>query len=717
MNTQEVKGTLAKLLATENLTVEHRRVSTACFDVDKRLLILPIWKTASNTIYDLLVGHEVGHALYTPNKDFGDAPKDFVNVLEDARIERMMKVTYPGLRKSFFEGYRELWNDDFFGVKGEDPAELALIDRINLYFKGNSSIPFSDEERVWVNRTENTKSFQDVTDLATELYEYCSEKQDEKELDQMPELNLDDLKGSDRQEEIELEDNDDGELEEEQGEDQVNAPSSGLTEKELDELEDRMYDDHIGGETGGTPDETESVTDKAFTQALETLIDDNAKEWVYLTVPNPKVEDYTIPYSEIQENLFNHFYHPEREDTMKWFDNVEYGVDHYNTFKKDAQKTVNYLCKQFEMRKSADEYRRAATAKTGVIDTNKLHTYKYNEDIFKKITVVPEGKNHGLVMFLDWSGSMQHQLLDTLKQTYNLIWFCQKSGIPFRVYAFQSGFSSYGYDHNSSISTQQKEGELSMGDDFRLFEFFSSRQNKQSLEKSMQLVYLQAFAMGGWRLSYYHEYTLGGTPLAEAIYCTRNIVANLKKVERVSKVNVICLTDGEANPMSYVHKFADDHDYRAGEYSEQYLCHARGKIFFLRDPKTGYSRKISSHPYDTTKEIVSFYREITNYNWVGIRLCSKQELGRLVREFSYGESAAIDKQWRKERFASIKEKAGFTEAFYMPDKNTGLGTQDLEVKSKSEVATKAELTRAFKKHMGSKMTNKTILNAFIEQIA
>ena len=422
MNTQEVKGTLAKLLATENLTVEHRRVSTACFDVDKRLLILPIWKTASNTIYDLLVGHEVGHALYTPNKDFGDAPKDFVNVLEDARIERMMKVTYPGLRKSFFEGYRELWNDDFFGVKGEDPAELALIDRINLYFKGNSSIPFSDEERVWVNRTENTKSFKDVTDLATELDEYCSEKQDEKELDQLPELNLDDLKGSDRQEEIELEDSDDGELEEEQAEDQVNAPSSGLTEKELDELEDRMYDDHIGGETGGTPDETESVTDKAFTQALETLIDDNAKEWVYLTVPNPKVEDYTIPYSEIQENLYNHFYHPEREDTMKWFENVEYGVDHYNTFKKDAQKTVNYLCKQFEMRKSADEYRRAATAKTGVIDTNKLHTYKYNEDIFKKITVVPEGKNHGLVMFLDWSGSMQSQLLDTLKQTYNLIW-------------------------------------------------------------------------------------------------------------------------------------------------------------------------------------------------------------------------------------------------------------------------------------------------------
>jgi hypothetical protein len=152
MNTQEVKGTLAKLLATENLTVEHRKVSTACFDVEKRLLILPIWKTASNNVYDLLVGHEVGHALYTPNEDFSSAPKDFVNVLEDARIERMMKVTYPGLRRSFFVGYRELWEQDFFGVKNDDPQTLSLIDRINLYFKGNPNIPFADEEMVWVNR-------------------------------------------------------------------------------------------------------------------------------------------------------------------------------------------------------------------------------------------------------------------------------------------------------------------------------------------------------------------------------------------------------------------------------------------------------------------------------------------------------------------------------------------------------------------------------------
>ena len=697
MNTQEVKGTLAKLLATENLTVEHRRVSTACFDVNSRTLILPIWKTASNTVYDLLVGHEVGHALYTPNEDFGVVSKAFVNVIEDARIERMMKRTYPGLRKSFFEGYGELWEADFFGVKNDDINTLSLIDRINLYFKGNPNILFSDEEMVWVKRVELTKTFQDVTELAKELYDYCSEKQEEKDMT-FPPPSADGNKQADHEEEVNPSSED--------GDNESDIDSD--FGEEIEQQHDPVSPSELTPYQGS--DETKSVTDEALAQALETLVDDSAKEWVYINIPDPKIDDHIVPFKIIQENLHNHFYEESRGPD--WDANVQYGVDHYESFKKDTQKTVAYLCKQFDMKKSADEYRRAATSKTGILDTNKLHTYKYNDDIFKKVTIIPEGKNHGLVMHLDWSGSMQHQLLDTLKQVYNLIWFCKKSGIPFRVYAFQSG---YGY--NSQEPVGENVDELAISECFRLFEMFSSRQNKQSLEKSMKLVYLQVFAIAGWRLSHYSPYTLGGTPLAEAIYCTRNIVETMKKVDRVSKVNVICLTDGEANPMSYIHQFSEDHPYRAGEYRFQYLCHTRGKLFFLRDPKTGYTSKISSHPYETTKAIVSFYREITDYNWIGIRLCGKSELTKLVRECAEDQMESIDKQWRKEKFASIKERAGFTEAFYMPDKNTGLGSQNLEVKQRGEVATKAELSRAFKKHMGSKMTNKTILNAFIEQIA
>ncbi len=89
----EIKSQLAKLLATEDLVVEHKKVSTACFNVHTRVLTLPLWEKASNLVYDLLVGHEVGHALFTPDEDWTETtkvPQQFVNVVEDARIEKLI---------------------------------------------------------------------------------------------------------------------------------------------------------------------------------------------------------------------------------------------------------------------------------------------------------------------------------------------------------------------------------------------------------------------------------------------------------------------------------------------------------------------------------------------------------------------------------------------------------------------------------------------------
>ena len=730
MINQEVKGTLARLLATENLTVEHRQVSTACFDVEKRLLILPIWKTASNTVYDLLVGHEVGHALYTPNDPFGDAPQSFVNVIEDARIERMMKDTYPGLRKSFFDGYTELWNDDFFGVKHEDLETLPLIDRINLYFKGNSSMPFNEDEQVWVEKVSNTKTFKDVVDLANEMYGHAQKIEDAK-----PKVEDDDLSQFDFP--FDSEEGDDGEETsmnqetdtEGQGQDTQSVPQPSSKQTDITETSDdqpvttKSVSPIGGGQIASGHDETKSITEEALSQALETLIDEDAKEWVYLTLPQIKLDDIIIPCEEITEGLKFHFYGQafgNKESLDNYMGNVDYAVNHYENYKKSAQKSVNYLLKQFEMKKSAAEYKRAATSKTGVINTQSLYKYKLTDDIFKRVTVVPEGKNHGLVMYLDWSGSMNHQLLDTLKQVYNLVWFCRKAQIPFRVYGFQSGYA-YGYDTKMNPAVTPKENSLNFDSSFKLFEFFSSKQNKRSLEESMKMVYMQAFAMNGYRLNYCHKYGLGGTPLAEAMMCTRKIVDLLKKTEGVTKVNVVCLTDGESNPMSYMRERKEDEGYyyEKDQYRVSSIQHSYGKVFFLRDPETGYTRKISSSPYEVTQTMVGFLREVTDYNWIGIRICSKGEMNRFARSVSFDQEFIdnLDKSWKKNKFASIKEKAGFTESFYIPTHGIGHGTDDLEVKQKGEVATKAELQRAFKKHMGSKMTNKTILNAFIENIA
>ena len=181
----EVKGTLAKCLATENLIIEHKKVPTASFDVDRRVLTLPAWDRASEVVYDLLVGHEVGHALYTDNIDwtidYPEVPKDFVNVLEDVRVERLMKKKYPGLSRTFYNGYNDLNNDDFFLTKDEDLNTLSFIDRINLYYKIGAfhAIEFSDEENLFVTRAIQTETFEEVLNLSREIVEFVKAKQKE----------------------------------------------------------------------------------------------------------------------------------------------------------------------------------------------------------------------------------------------------------------------------------------------------------------------------------------------------------------------------------------------------------------------------------------------------------------------------------------------------------------------------------------------------------
>ena len=184
---QEIKSQLAKLLATEDLVVEHKQVSSAQFNVHTRVLTLPLWDKASNTVYALLVGHEVGHALYTPDEDPPkDIPFQFVNVVEDARIEKLMKRKYRGLAKTFYNGYNELYNEDFFEIDGEDINSFNLADRANLFFKiGNFlSLVFSSDEKPIIEMIERCETFDDVKKAALVLYEYCKEEKKEEPIQQ-----------------------------------------------------------------------------------------------------------------------------------------------------------------------------------------------------------------------------------------------------------------------------------------------------------------------------------------------------------------------------------------------------------------------------------------------------------------------------------------------------------------------------------------------------
>ncbi len=422
----EIKSQLAKLLATEDLIVEHKKVETAQFNVHTRVLTLPMWEKASNIVYDLLVGHEVGHALYTPDEDWIEkvkVPPQFVNIVEDARIEKLMKRRYPGLAKTFFNGYKELAEDDFFQIADEKIDEMNLADRVNLWFKiGN----FTDiliergEETEIINQIADTETFPEVLIAAEALYKYCKQKQQEETKIQLD--SLESQQSGFNQPASDFSDQQEGENDQEQpGE----TDSYGGTAEQQ-----KRPNVPVGGEKDEEP---EVKTMDNLEEALKELVNRDGYENVYLELPQLDLKKIVVPNAEIHNRC--------RDEWSNFIEGMGYQKElifeipdaQFNQFKRSAQKEVNYLVKEFECRKAADSYSRASTARTGVLDCSKLHTYKYNEDLFRKVTTLADGKNHGLVFVLDWSGSMCDVMLDTVKQLFNLVWFCKKVAIPFEV--------------------------------------------------------------------------------------------------------------------------------------------------------------------------------------------------------------------------------------------------------------------------------------------
>ena len=715
MSIKEIKGNLARLLATENLIVEHRNTSTAMFDVDRRVLTLPNWDKASDTVFDMLVGHEVGHALFTPNEDWRDVancPKDFVNVIEDARIEKLMKRKYPGLRKSFAGGYKELNDMDFFSILDEDLNNFSLIDRINLHFKVGASamIPFSIEEKVFVARTDLAETFEEVLQIAEDVFNFSNQTEEVAEMPaQQPQQQGETESTVGEQSEQQTEEQSSEETDQPNAQSAGGASSSGA---ELENVTDDWYD-----EDGNLMDDDPSFdagetseTQRSFDDAAEKLSSKSSgRNPIYVEIPNKvNLDNYIVDWSKLHDWIDLQAQEPERYEVVD---------NQYYEFRKESQKEVNYLVKEFECRKSADAYARAGQSKTGVLDTSKLHTYRYNEDIFKKITVLPDGKNHGLLFLLDWSGSMQYELMATVKQVLNLTAFCKKVQIPFEVYAFtnewtlaeramsgDTSYEDYSYPGLTKNEIYLHEGR------FHLMNFVSSRSNARDYERMCKNLFREA--------SIYTQYSnysqtlgcqLSGTPLNEAIVMMNYIIPDFKQKNDLQKVNLCILSDGEGCSAGYGHEIYVDH-------KDEYRVVPRRIDWYqvLRDRKTG--RTYSQFEYDNVTN--TFIQQLRDrhpeVNVIGFRILAGSQLQSFVGKYaSYEGYSAIQKQWKKEKSAIISNTKAFT-ALYAISNNSLNQSTEFNVESGAK---KGEISRAFKKMLGSKSTNKKLLNSFVEYVS
>ena len=400
------------------------------------------------------------------------------------------------------------------------------------------------------------------------------------------------------------------------------------------------------------------------------------------------------------------------------------------------------MVKEFEMKKAADQYARASVSKTGTLDMGRLHTYKYNDDLFRKVTTLPGATNHGFVLFLDWSGSMAWNLTNTLKQLFNIIHFCNRVKVPFEVYAFSTEWvSSNRYAKIKDLPKLQKfkVGDLKISETTRLLNMLSSNMTKNEQNKMMHNLLMFSNSMvryRDWTKFGYPIYPerctrLGGTPLNDTIICAMDIVPQFKKSSGVQKVHSIFLTDGDSNNISskfdIVRKDGTLHN---PEYFEGVAGFRSYGNSVYTDPVTNNRLSdISEDPRDwrrndqTIALLKLLKKRVDGMNVVGFFVANSTKGGNIPKdiiESKFGINKFSDWVRFKEILDEVKKTnvavcttEGYDEFYIVPGKVPEISDElDVEVG-----ANKGALKRAFMKSANNRMKAKPMLNKFISMVA
>jgi len=724
----EIKATdlSARLLATENLSVIRARTRTASFDIKSRILTLPMWKDMTPEIEDMLVGHEVGHALYT-NDDYlvplKETPKlhSYMNVLEDVRIEKLIKRKYPGLRKRMNEGYKQLNDRDFFGTKQvQNFEELLLIDKINLYFKAGfqCGVTFTPDEKTFVNRAERTETVDEIIALANDIYAYSKQVAEERKQQQQ-------FQDAEEGDDAEDEDPFDGDFDidadddfEEQDDEEDIKPSKKNNQSAL------QNDDK-----SDQGDDLESKTERAFQNKLEDLADDST-EYKYWKFDTDYFKDPVIDYKRIlnetkspelwniEADMVDYRTRNMSEEERQKYKNMQ--LEEFNQFKADSIRTVNYLVKEFEMKKSAQLHKRAMVSKIGSLDMKKVYAYKLQDDLFKRITSLPEGKNHGMVLLVDWSGSMNDVLKDTMKQVINLAMFCNRVQIPYRVFAFTTDYKNIINETNgereayNAWRSERREPNnlIDCADRFHLLEFFNNKMTTTEFNS-------MARRLLDYRFDWNEGYATGGTPLNEALVYCYNTLGKFIKNNNIEKTTFITLTDGDGGTLN---------TYSSGRFDDTRTeivggVYKRIKIKnFIKDEVTQKTYEIGRHSGNQTEMILRMIKDRYNVALVGFHICQNRGRDlRCVAESNLpdyrGDLYALVETWKKEfranGFASVKN-TGRDELFLIPQSSTKIQEGELDVKADANAKA---IAKNFSKFLNVKKTSRVLLNRFVGLVA
>jgi hypothetical protein len=726
------KETLAKLMATENILVEHANIPTAGFDLVNRKLLLPNWKNISDDVYTLLISHEVGHALFTPKDEWADeilktkdySLKQVVNVVEDVRIEKLIQQKYPGTVRAFKSGYDELEKANLFGTKNRDINSYGLIDRLNIHFKighfGYAKVPFSSEERPWIDRISSCKSFADVLKVAADLKQYVEEHPEsqgnneqsgaDEQSDQFSPSDMQsDSSGQSRTTEHQIQGMQAGANPEKQdGNERQDSSQSGGNQPS-----NPSNNSGDGTESSDSDDVVFSETQKHFDSAIQGLVDKSVMDTKYANLPHIELDKIIVPFKTVHSQITNYYsnYH------SNFYAQAQSQVE---TFKNSNKNLVNQLANLFEMKKKAKLDVKALVSKTGKLDMNRVHSYRYNDDVFKKLTTIPQGKSHGLVMFIDLSSSMHENLAGTFEQLLNLVLFCRRVNIPFDVYGFTDSYCA----RRGLAPLPVKPGCLSFEPNFCLRHYFSNKMTGVEFNQALQnVVCMMRYYSGSAHVSVPMEESLNTTPLVPTILTAIPLIQKFRAEYNLDIVNTIFLTDGEDTHGLLYHNSSGDLKYfntdRYGSYRKS------SDRCYLRDPKTCKQWQI----FDSTKDTLNILREVAGVKTIGFHLVRKREIVNNISRYAqdYNQEQKHLENFKNHKFVELNNIVGY-DAYYLIPSGSSLNvsanefetnvdtTVDWNDHKQAKKAMKA-VQKDFANFMKQKVTSRILLNRFIEHIS
>jgi len=733
------KSILAKLLARENITIQHGNFETAHFDVENRVLGLPMLKEMDKNVYDLFIGHEVGHALETPcagwhnsTFDIPGCPRSFVNVVEDIRIEKLIQRRYPGLVNSFKRGYTNLMAQDFFGIDNKNINTMSFMNRLNLKSKlrDSISVDFTEEEQPYVDMAMAVETWDDVIVACRSIYEYLKEKQKDEQKEQQQQQKSESEKPDN---EDDFDENESESIEEQQpvGEDSeqndiddsdmdesLDSLQGNASQNEVDDLEDSQDDEETeevpetlgSGGADLSEDIMDTSTDDNFRANEDKLIerDKSGNIPTVINLCNSKqIDEMIVAYEEVADSrIRNNKLNFSQETVPDSAYNRKYKKE-LKSFVDETTKIVNVMVKEFEMRKAAFQYSRSKTSRTGSLDVNKLHEYKFNDDIFNKVTKLADAKSHGMIMLIDRSGSMRNILGSVLRQTLTLAMFCKKVGIPFDVYTF----TAHKYRSKNSTIT------LKVGDidhkNISMCHILSSTFKKATYTEAFNNLFYQTVGSEmNQSMMYSDVESMGSTPLTEVLTALPELTARFKNKHGVQKIIMPLLTDGAPSPFGYVSgTFVEN-----GKLYPLVVHNYYDRVIF----NTGGNKYIRTKGNYATKYLLDYVRGL-GVTTVGYFLAqSHRDFNSMVASASGTWSKEMfreaSKKVRAQNFVSYDDTLGYSRFFILKTERKMLSTDidDFEVK---EGARAGEITRAFKKYASAKKTNRIFAAQFAEIIS